>query len=137
MKSFAQFVKTKEETIQEGFEGKTLEELMELLKHHEEDMAKAKDDCKEDYAKEIAEIKAAIEKMKKSNKEESEEKTNEKVNIELEEFDDGAFEVSSEYLSILVEGKVAQITAGKGNESQFEIDSKDLKEICKKLLSKM
>jgi nitroimidazol reductase NimA-like FMN-containing flavoprotein (pyridoxamine 5'-phosphate oxidase superfamily) len=68
---------------------------------------------------------------------EDHEETNEKVNIELEEWDDGAFEVSSEYLTVLVQGKVAQITADRGNAHQFEMSSKDLKEICKKLLSKM
>lgn len=74
MKSFAQFV-TEKEVVVEALEGKSIEELEELLKAAEE----AED------AEKVAEIKVAIEKAKKGDKSEEEDDKSEDKEEKVEE----------------------------------------------------
>jgi len=46
---------------------------------------------------------------------------------------DGVIDVSIPNLSVLLDGNTVQITAGKGNEVQFETSAKEFKEFCLKV----
>ena len=109
MTKFKEFMKETKVEIVEGYEGKSVEDLAEILKQKQEELSKADDEGKIACEKEIGMIKSAIAKAKGGKSEdEKEEETNESTGLKIK-LEDGEMKVTSK-------------NQGSGASDEFVID---------------